>query len=155
MAERGKIAAEPLEVSVGELKDRLSEYLRAAESGRVVTVLSHKRPVARLVPVGEAQAVTVRKALRPWGTTRFPHTGASDTDSTSLLLEELDLVALGRPVLVLAGELRGWLGTLGAIHLATATIRQGQLGERPVLATHDPELASAARSHGFSVIGVA
>ena len=40
-----------MEVTVRELKSRLSEYLRRAEAGEEILVLSRKRPVARLVPV--------------------------------------------------------------------------------------------------------
>jgi len=36
-------------VSVRELRDHLSEYLRAVETGATLVVTSHNRPVARLV----------------------------------------------------------------------------------------------------------
>lgn len=36
-------------VSVRELRDHLSEYLRAVETGATVLVTSHNRPVARIV----------------------------------------------------------------------------------------------------------
>ena len=36
-------------VSVRELRDHLSEYLRSVENGATVLVTSHNRPVARLV----------------------------------------------------------------------------------------------------------
>lgn len=36
-------------VSVRELRDHLSEYLRSVEAGATVIVTSHNRPVARLV----------------------------------------------------------------------------------------------------------
>jgi prevent-host-death family protein len=76
------------EVSVSELKSRLSEYLRAAQAGRVVTVVSHGRPVARLVPAADAQPTRIRKAQRPWGFTRTSRTGSGKTDSIALLLDE-------------------------------------------------------------------
>jgi prevent-host-death family protein len=40
-----------MEVSVRELKDRLSEYLRRVEKGERVVVTDRKRPVAELGPV--------------------------------------------------------------------------------------------------------
>ncbi len=76
------------EVSVSELKSRLSEYLRAAHAGRVVTVVSHRRVVARLVPADDVQPTRIRKAQRPWGSTRTTRTGTGKTDSTALLLDE-------------------------------------------------------------------
>lgn len=88
MRRKGSTPATSSEVSVGELKNHLSEYLRAVEGGRTVTVVSHRRPVARLVPADEGQPVRVRKARRPWGSTKFPRTGTGRTDSTALLLEE-------------------------------------------------------------------
>jgi prevent-host-death family protein len=36
-------------VSVRELRDHLSEYLRCVEAGATVVVTSHNRPVARIV----------------------------------------------------------------------------------------------------------
>jgi prevent-host-death family protein len=39
------------EISVRELKDRLSEHLRAVKGGHSIVVTSHKKPVARLSPV--------------------------------------------------------------------------------------------------------
>ena len=37
-------------VSVAVLKQKLSEYLRLVEQGDEVTVTSHRRPIARMVP---------------------------------------------------------------------------------------------------------
>lgn len=38
-------------VNVAILKEKLSQYLRQVEEGEEVVVTSHKRPVARIVPV--------------------------------------------------------------------------------------------------------
>jgi prevent-host-death family protein len=38
-------------VGIAELKDRLSEHLRAVEEGDEVIVLDRKRPIARIVPI--------------------------------------------------------------------------------------------------------
>jgi predicted nucleic acid-binding protein len=69
-------------------------------------------------------------------------------------LEAVDLVLLQRPVLARAAEpFPTPLGTLDAIHLATALVWQDRL-ERPlVMATHDRDLALAARSFGIEVVG--
>ena len=39
---------------IRDLKARLSEYLRLAANGEEVIVTLHKRPIARLVPMGRA-----------------------------------------------------------------------------------------------------
>ena len=69
-------------------------------------------------------------------------------------LEAIDLVLLRGPVLSRAAHpLPVALGTLDAIHLATALVWQERTGERLVLATHDAALAGAARAYSFDVVG--
>ncbi len=46
------------------------------------------------------------------------------------------------------------LGSLDSIHLATAILWRDLHGDELVFATHDNDLALAARAHGFPVIGV-
>lgn len=46
------------------------------------------------------------------------------------------------------------LGTLDAIHLATADLWRESVQKTPVMATHDKALALSARATGFAVIGV-
>lgn len=70
-------------------------------------------------------------------------------------LEAIDLVLLRQPVLGRASEpLPMPLGTLDAIHLATALIWRERRGALPVLATHDAALGLAGRSFGFDVVGI-
>lgn len=45
------------------------------------------------------------------------------------------------------------IGSLGGIHLATALLWRDLHGGKIFFATHDKELAIAARAHGFQVIG--
>ena len=67
----------------------------------------------------------------------------------------LNLVKLNRAVLDRAAEpFPTVLGTLDAIHLATAILLR-ETNADLVFATHDAELAIAARSVGFPVIGAA
>jgi predicted nucleic acid-binding protein len=67
-------------------------------------------------------------------------------------LERLDLTAT---VLRRAAEpMPTQLGTLDAIHLATALLFRESTGETPTMATHDNALALAARAHGLPVVGV-
>lgn len=68
-------------------------------------------------------------------------------------LEAIDLVLLRPLVLSRASEpLPTPLGTLDAIHLATALIWRERMGALPTMATHDSALGLAARSFGFDVI---
>ncbi len=46
------------------------------------------------------------------------------------------------------------LGTLDAIHLATALLWSELRGQSPVMLTHDRALATASRAFGLRVIGV-
>ncbi len=69
-------------------------------------------------------------------------------------LEAVDLVLLQRPVLARASEpFPTPLGTLDAIHLATALVWRDRMHQALVVATHDRDLALAARSFGFEVLG--
>ena len=69
-------------------------------------------------------------------------------------LEAVDLVLLRAPILARASEpLPMPLGTLDAIHLATALVWRDRMSEILTVATHDNALGQAARSFGFSVIG--
>lgn len=70
-------------------------------------------------------------------------------------LEAIDLVLLRPPVLSRAAEPMPMpLGTLDALHLATALIWRDRVGSLPTMATHDTALGSAARAFGFDVRGV-
>jgi predicted nucleic acid-binding protein len=70
-------------------------------------------------------------------------------------LEAIDLVLLRPPILSRASEpLPTPLGTLDAIHLATALIWRERMGVLPTMATHDSALGLAARTFGFDVRGI-
>ena len=70
-------------------------------------------------------------------------------------LQRFEVVELGRPVLARAAlPLPTALGTLDAIHLATAALWRESQGHELVMATHDAALGAAARASGFTVIGV-
>lgn len=83
--------SEPGRVKIAELKDRLSQHLRAVEAGARIVVTDRDRPIAMIVPMPPAgrQAdivppardfVAVRDADRPRIALR--------TSSTELLLQE-------------------------------------------------------------------
>jgi predicted nucleic acid-binding protein len=70
-------------------------------------------------------------------------------------LEAIDLVLLRTSVLSRASEpMPMSLGTLEALHLATALIWRDRMGPLPTMATHDAALAAAARAFGFEVRGI-
>jgi predicted nucleic acid-binding protein len=80
---------------------------------------------------------------------------ASRHATISEWLEAVDLVLLQRPVLARASEpFPTPLGTLDALHLATALVWRDRIGQPLVVATHDGTLALAARLSGFDVLGV-
>lgn len=69
-------------------------------------------------------------------------------------LEAVDLVLVQRVVLSRASEpLPTPLGTLDALHLATALVWRERSRQPLVMATHDASLALAARAYGMEVIG--
>jgi predicted nucleic acid-binding protein len=69
-------------------------------------------------------------------------------------LEAIDLVLLRPTVLSRASEPMPMpLGTLDALHLATALIWRDRMGPLSAVATHDTVLGSAARAFGFDVLG--
>ena len=70
-------------------------------------------------------------------------------------LEALELIEPTGIVLRRAAQpLPTPLGTLDAIHLATAALWRELRGTDLVMATHDRALATAARATGFRVIGI-
>jgi predicted nucleic acid-binding protein len=71
------------------------------------------------------------------------------------VLESVHVVELTRPVLARASQpLPTTLGTLDAIHLATALLWHERTGADLVLATHDEALGLAARASGLAVAGL-
>jgi predicted nucleic acid-binding protein len=93
---------------------------------------------------------------------RLRHQGLLTTDEAAARLrtvhawlEAIDLVLLRPSVLSRAGEPMPMpLGTLDALHLATALIWRDRMGALPTLATHDAALGGAARAFGFDVLGI-
>lgn len=67
--------------------------------------------------------------------------------------DAIDLVLLRAPVLARASEpMPSPLGTLDALHLATALVWRDRMGQPLSVATHDDALAQAARAFGFAVM---
>lgn len=107
----------------------VSSELLAVESARTLDRLRQQGALSL------QEAATLRRTLAEW-------------------LEAIDLVLLRPPVLNRAAEpLPVPLGTLDAIHLATALTWRERMGTLPAIATHDTALGLAARSFGFDVWG--
>lgn len=71
------------------------------------------------------------------------------------VLDALEVVALSPTVLHRAAQpMPAPLGTLDAMHLATAELWREPHGRDLVMATHDHALALAARGNGMRVVGV-
>lgn len=68
----------------------------------------------------------------------------------SLELVEVDTIVLDRAAQPMPTE----LGTLDAIHLASALLWKDAIGVDPVMATHDRALGLAAQAHGMQVLGI-
>ena len=64
---------------------------------------------------------------------------------------ELDATVLDRASQPMPTE----LGTLDAIHLATALLWKEMAGAQLTMATHDESLGLSAKAHGLSVVGLA
>jgi predicted nucleic acid-binding protein len=70
------------------------------------------------------------------------------------LLRSIEVIALSERVLQrAAGPMPTALGSLDAIHLATALELASERAPELVLATHDRQLARAARASGLEVVG--
>jgi prevent-host-death family protein len=80
-------------VKIAELKDRLSEHLRAVEKGTVseVIVTDRGRPVARILPIeSRSPRVTIRPSKVPFSEVRNLRFAPADwpVSSLELLREE-------------------------------------------------------------------
>ena len=69
---------------------------------------------------------------------------------TSLEIVEIDSVVLDRAAQPMPTE----IGTLDAIHLATALLWREMTGAELVMATHDQALGTGARAYNMAVVGV-
>jgi len=80
---------------------------------------------------------------------------AARREAVFRLVEEMEIVEPTGPVLARASQpLPTPLGTLAAIHLATALLWQEKERKDLVMATHDAALGTAARACGLRVAGL-
>ena len=105
---------------------------------------------SELIAVESARTID---RLRIQGSLTAPE-AAERVNAVNEWLEAIDLVLLRPPVLGRASEPMPLpIGTLDAIHLATALIWRDRMGPLPEMATHDAALGAAARTFGFDVRG--
>lgn len=80
-----------IKVKIAQLKDRLSEHLRAVEKGAEVIVTDRDRPIARIVPIDKPRrhirVVSPKSDFSVARRKRYPSAGWK-LSSTELLLEE-------------------------------------------------------------------
>src|SRR6266571_3767357 len=148
-------------VKIAELKSRLSEYLRRVRRGHPLTVMDRETPIARIVPYESGPGPLVEvECLRTLDRLRLLEAVADDQiaarrETIYRLLESVEVVEPTRPILARASQpMPAALGTLDAIHLATALVWRERTGENLVLATHDSALGLAGRASGVHVIGL-
>jgi predicted nucleic acid-binding protein len=109
---------------------------------------------------GVSSALVMTESLRTLDRLRL-HASLSDTEVAtrraavlaligSLELVEIDAIVLDRAAQPMPTE----LGTLDAIHLATALLWKEMTRAELVMATHDAALALGAQAHGLAIVGV-
>jgi prevent-host-death family protein len=79
------------QVRIAELKSKLSEFLRAVESGESITVLDRNRSIAQIVPIRERPGLRIRKPISSSPTPNkvsLPKPAKLNLDVLDLLLEE-------------------------------------------------------------------
>jgi uncharacterized protein len=116
-------------------------------------------PQWRQIDRGIASALISTECLRTLDRVRI-RAGLADADvarrrGTILdLIDSLELIEIDSIVLDRAAQpMPTQLGTLDAIHLASALLWKDAMGIAPVMATHDGALGTAAQAHGLKVLG--
>ena len=116
-------------------------------------------PEWRQIDRGVSSALIATESLRTMDRfrlrSRLPDTEIARRRATILhLVNSLELIETDSIVLDRASQpMPTELGTLDAIHLASALLWKDATGIDPVVATHDGALGLAAQAHGFKVLG--
>ena len=135
-------------------------YVDASVLLRVALGQPDALPQWRRIDRGVASALVITECLRTLDRLRLRAKLADADVATrratilaliaSLELVEVDAVVLDRAAQPMPTE----LGTLDAIHLATALLWKDLARANLTMATHDGALALGARAHGLRVVGV-
>jgi predicted nucleic acid-binding protein len=109
---------------------------------------------------GVSSALVMTESLRTLDRLRL-RAKLADTEVASrraailALIDSLEIVELDAVVLERAAQpMPTQLGTLDAIHLATALLWKEMTSTQLIMATHDGGLALGAQAHGLTVVGV-
>lgn len=135
-------------------------YVDASVLLRVALGQPDALPQWRDIDEGVASALVTTECLRTLDRLRL-RAKLSDADVAarraailaliaSVQIVEIDSLVLDRAAQPMPTE----LGTLDAIHLATALLFKDQTRTSLVMATHDAALALGAQAHGFTVLGI-
>lgn len=135
-------------------------YLDSSVLLRVILGQPGRLPEWESIETGVASALVEVECLRTLDRLRL-RAGISDADlalrreAVYRLTEEMEMVEPTLPLLRRAAQsMPTPLGTLDAIHLATALMWREARDQDLILATHDLGLGLAARGSGFRVVGV-
>ncbi|HEX3836014.1 MAG TPA: type II toxin-antitoxin system VapC family toxin [Steroidobacteraceae bacterium] len=134
-------------------------YVDSSVLLRVAVGQPNALPEWRQIDRGVSSALIMTECLRTLDRLRV-RAGLSDAEIAgrratilnlinSLELIEIDSIILDRAAQPMPTE----LGTLDAIHLASALLWKDATGVDPVLTTHDGALGLAAQAHGLKVLG--
>ena len=134
-------------------------YIDTSVLLRVALAQSNALPEWARVDRGVSSALILTESLRTLDRVRL-RAHLSDTEVArqratvlalidSLELVEVDAVVLDRAAQPMPTE----LGTLDAIHLASAILWKDAMGIELLMATHDTALGLAAQAHGLKVLG--
>ena len=137
----------------------MNVYLDASVVLRLVLGEAHALTKRQQFDGAVASALTEVECLRTLD--RMTRLGALSADEVAerrmavyRLIEEVEVVDVNGTVLRRASEpFPTPLGTLDAIHLATAIAWRDARDEPLTMATHDRSLATAARAVGLEVVG--
>ena len=134
-------------------------YVDASVLLRVALGQPDALPEWRQIDRGVASALVMTECLRTLDRLRLranlPDAEVATRRATILvLIGSLELVEVDSVVLERAAQpMPTELGTLDAIHLATALLWQDLANANLIMATHDTALALGAQAHGFHVVG--
>ena len=134
-------------------------YVDASVLLRAVLGQRGKLKQWKAIELGVASALVEVESLRTLDRLRFLDISdealAQRRETVYRLTEQMETVEPSMAILNRASQpLPTPLGTLDAIHLATALMWREVRGEDIVMATHDRALGTAARASGLRTIGV-
>lgn len=134
-------------------------YLDSSVLLRIILRQSNALKQWRAIERGIASALVEVECLRTLDRLRLAEGLDDDAiarrrETVFRLLEAIEVVEPTGPVLQRAAQpLPTALGTLDAIHLATALLWRESTGADLIMATHDEALATAAKASGLRIIG--